>query len=212
MIRTALYAMGIICLAACTSRQAQNTEHLWHDPIDSIPVYHNADTLFLDADRSTILWGASEMRGAIRRKGKIDFKNGFVLVEKNSLVAGAFVVDMHSMQVTDVPIHEVIARRNLVNHLKSDDFFAVDSFPESYFTISAIVSAEDSNYEALGELTIRAIAHPVVVQIQASGTGFTARLDFDRFLWDIAYTGSWAQRTLVDREISLNIDMVIAAD
>ena len=46
-------------------------------------------------------------------------------------------------------------------HVLSDDFFAVDKFPEVKFTSTAVDLREDGTATVEGELTIRDITHPV---------------------------------------------------
>lgn len=36
---------------------------------------------------------------------------------------------------------------------------------------------------------------------------FTTRFTFDRIQWGVAYEGSWANRTLIDKDIELTIDV-----
>ena len=43
----------------------------------------------------------------------------------------------------------------LTNHLKTDDFFDVDNFPEASFESTAITHIEGDSYQVTGEMTLR---------------------------------------------------------
>src|SRR5690606_37730535 len=115
-------------------------------------------TIRIDSIQSSINWIATEMRGTIRRTGLISFKNGYLLLRNDTLVGGYFVVDMTTMDVTDVPLYERIARRNLIDHLKSDDFFYVDRYPESTLEITNVDASAIDSLRLSANLTIRDIS------------------------------------------------------
>ena len=61
------------------------------------------------------------------------------------------------------------------NHLKSDDFFNAEQFPEIKFTSKAVrnVNMKDSTAELVGDLTIRDVTKEVVLKVK--GTGLLAK-------------------------------------
>jgi polyisoprenoid-binding protein YceI len=56
------------------------------------------------------------------------------------------------------------------NHLRSDDFFSAEQFPEITFTSSAIEKMDDSNYKIHGDLTIRGVTKRVTFDATHNGT------------------------------------------
>src|SRR5690606_35882347 len=108
-----------------------------------------------------------------------------------------------TMDVTDVPLYERIARRNLIDHLKSDDFFYVDRYPESTLEITNVDASAIDSLRLSANLTIRDISKSIIFYAHRHDNSFTTRFSFNRLDWNIAYEGSWAARTLVDKEVEL---------
>jgi polyisoprenoid-binding protein YceI len=54
-------------------------------------------------------------------------------------------------------------------HLRSNDFFAMDSYPEIRFISTAVQPVGDSTYRVTGELTIKAVTRPVSIDFEFSG-------------------------------------------
>lgn len=169
----------------------------------------NIDSFFINPAFSTIEWKATEMRGIRLRTGKILFKSGYILKKNDSLAGGRFIVDMESMDVTDVPANEKVARKNLLNHLKADDFFNTALYPTSTFEITNVQQHSGSLYHIQGNLTIREVTRNISFTAIQQGEYYVAAFTFDRFLWKIAYEGSLLNKTLIDKTVSLNIALHI---
>lgn len=175
----------------------------------NIDVETDTDTLRINIAKSQIDWIATEMRGAKRRTGIISFKDGFFLFKESEIVGGNFTVDMESMDVTDVPIYENIARKNLLDHLKSDDFFNVAHYPTSTLKLTNVQKAKNDSLKISGNLTIRKVTKNIEFFAHHKNGVFKANFTFNRLDWNIAYEGSWADKTLVDKDVELTIEIVI---
>src|SRR5688572_27439848 len=55
-------------------------------------------------------------------------------------------------------------------HLRSDDFFAVDTHPTLTFTSSRVVKTGDDSYDVVGVLTIRGVAREITLPVTYLGT------------------------------------------
>jgi polyisoprenoid-binding protein YceI len=161
----------------------------------------------INIELSKIYWKGTKMRGLGKHEGEIKLNEGYFLIEENKIIGGKFTINMNSINVTDIPKHETIPRRNLNNHLKSDDFFAVSKYPFALFEIETINSNEIS-----GVLTIRDVSKKI--QVQSSITQkdnkfkITASFSINRFEWNVGYTGSWIDKTLVDKNIQFTVEIV----
>jgi polyisoprenoid-binding protein YceI len=77
------------------------------------------------------------------------------------------------------------------NHLKSDDFFNAEKFPDMKFKSTKIERTGDKTFNVAGDLTIRDITKPVVLAMKYNGqvtdargntkAGFKATTTIDRF-------------------------------
>lgn len=54
-------------------------------------------------------------------------------------------------------------------HVKSDDFLAVEAYPEITFRSTSVEKAGDDVYRISGDLTIRDITKPITVDFEATG-------------------------------------------
>ena len=56
------------------------------------------------------------------------------------------------------------------SHLKSNDFFDMETYPEITFRSTAVENVDAENYRVTGDLTIKGITKPVTVEFQYTGT------------------------------------------
>lgn len=173
-------------------------------------VFLESDTLNLDLDRSKLYWKGTKMRGSGKHEGEVRISQGFMLSDKAVLVGGKFEIDMTSISITDIPKTDPIPIKNLTNHLKHEDFFDVDNFPKAEFEITRIVKLSPENLEISGYLRICGITKNITFSAIQEGKSIFTRCLIDRFDWNIAYEGSWADRTLVDRDIEFRIQLELA--
>lgn len=87
--------------------------------------------------------------------------------------------------------------------------FFVDNFPTSEFEITEIKTHSIENLEVSGNLTIRGITKNITFPAVQKGDFIVAQFLLDRFEWNIAYEGSWTDRTLVDRDIQFRIELML---
>ncbi len=177
----------------------------------SLPEVLEADTLKLDLNQSNLYWKGTKMRGNGSHEGEVSISHGYLLKDKSGLSGGKFEIDMKSINITDIPETDPNPIKNLTEHLMDLDFFDVDNFPVSAFEITKITNHSPENLEVSGNLTIRGITRNITFKAIQKEKSITARFLIDRFDWNIAYEGSWADRTLVDREIEFKVELVLEA-
>jgi polyisoprenoid-binding protein YceI len=56
------------------------------------------------------------------------------------------------------------------NHLRSDDFFAVDTYPTLTFKSTRVVKTGDDSYDVAGTLTVRGVAREITLPVTYLGT------------------------------------------
>lgn len=172
-----------------------------------VTMKHTGDTLKIDTKKSELHWKGTKMRGAGKHEGDISLQSGYFISENQQLIGGKFIVDMTSIEVTDIPDHEPIPRNNLNNHLKSEDFFHVEKFPTARLLITHIKPLQGDSLLVAGNLTIKDITKNIEFGATYSNASFVTRFTIDRFLWNVAYRGNLADKTLVDKDIELTINL-----
>src|SRR4029078_158194 len=119
----------------------------------------------------------------------------------------------------DTDIGDAPLREMLVHHLKSDDFFDVEKFPESEFRLTKIEplpgdTPGNPNVRVTGKLTLkkvkRELTFPAIVGATSDGTlAADAHFDIDRTLWNVRYgSGKFYEKLgkhLVNDIISLGL-------
>jgi len=152
------------------------------------------------AESSRILWKGFKPLG--EHTGEIKVKYGNFLFLDTVLVGGEIVVDMSSIICTD--IEDEANNAKLVNHLKSEDFFNVDSFSTAKIKIKKMIPygefdtrQEESTgqvYKAIADLTIKDITKEIKFKINlykyTSGSGYVSastRIEIDRSDFDVKY-------------------------
>lgn len=135
--------------------------------------------------------------------------------------AGTFQLDPAAGQAGAANLSIDVASINTDNdrrntHLKSPDFFAADSFPKITFVSTGITKAKGNMYKVAGNLTMRGVTRPVVLDAELAGTrqtpqgwlaavnmtGTVKRKDFG-LVWDRITEGV----AVVSDEITLVIEV-----
>lgn len=101
----------------------------------------------------------------------------------------------------------------LTRHLKSDDFFGVETYPSSKFILTAAeLSGEE--YTLTGDLTLhgvtKSIRFPATISITDAQVSLTAEFSIMRFDFDIVYKGR-ADDLIRDRVV-IRLDVKADAD
>lgn len=55
-------------------------------------------------------------------------------------------------------------------HLKSNDFFDMETHPEITFTFTGVEQVDPENYRVTGDLTVKGVTNPVTIDLEYTGT------------------------------------------
>lgn len=107
-------------------------------------------------------------------------------------------------------------------HLRSDDFFGAEEFPNITFTSTEVTNIEGSNFHLVGDLTIRDVTQSVALESEFLGTskmrdseraGFEARTVINRKDFNLA----WDQLTeaggfIVGHNVEIILELEVIKD
>ena len=156
------------------------------------------------ASESTITWKAYKVTGS--HVGIISLKSGSLEFDGDKLAGGEFVVDMTTINTTDLTGDY---KNKLDGHLNSDDFFAVASNPTSSMVFTKVESTGKNAYKVTGDLTIKGITKPITFDVSVYGSKATATLKVDRTKYDVKYGSGSFFDNLGDKTIYDEFDLVV---
>lgn len=156
----------------------------------------------IDAAGSSLRW---EGKGVGKsHHGTISFSDGSLKIINGMPVSGDFVIDMTTIKDKDIE-SEAMAER-LEGHLKSEDFFGVERFPQAKFVLKSAEKVDGGILHIMGDLTIKGKTNPVMFNTEYSLSGDVARfvgvIEVDRSLYDVRYGSGKFFENLGDRAIN----------
>jgi polyisoprenoid-binding protein YceI len=107
------------------------------------------------------------------------------------------------------------------NHLRSADFFDAEKFPVIDF-VSTRIEADGDGYAIRGDLTIRGVTRPIMLEAEYAGTvpnmkggrsaGFSARTKINRedfgLTWNVALESGGV---MVSKDVKIEIDLEVVS-
>lgn len=166
-----------------------------------------AGTWTLDKSHTSVAFVARHLM-VTKVRGTFDDFDGTVIVGENPEDSKVDVTIGLASVDTGAPDRD--------NHLRSPDFFDVEQFPQMRFVSTSVEPAGDS-WLLTGDLTIRDVTRPVVLEMSYEGTAtdpwgtphaaFAASTEIDREDWGLTWNvaleaGGW----LVSRKVKIEID------
>lgn len=161
-----------------------------------------------DIEKTSLTWLGEKVLG--QHTGTLKLNSGWLHWEENRITGGEFIIDMTSIE-TDEKIEK------LEGHLKSDDFFGVNKFPESVLEIVESTPFENGNGTVKGNLKIKDITHPVefkaALQKEEEGMRFFTNIVVDRSKYNVRFgSGSFfsnlGDKTIYD-EFKLKVNLMV---
>lgn len=103
-------------------------------------------------------------------------------------------------------------------HLRSNDFFDMDTYPEITFASTAIEAVDADHYRVTGDLTIKGVTRPVAIDFEYTGTavdpfgntriGFEGRATVNRKDWGVNWNAALeAGGVLVSENVTLEFEV-----
>ena len=159
----------------------------------------------IETAQSQITWTGREVSTS-SHYGTLDFVSGNFEISNGAIVNGEFIVDMTSINNQDM---EGDSKARLEGHLKSDDFFSVESYPTAAISINSSELISDGKWNVTADLSIKGFTHPVNFEMISSENGWSANLVFDRSKYDVRFRSGSFFENLGDKLIYDDIELSI---
>ncbi|RZJ54770.1 MAG: YceI family protein [Flavobacterium sp.] len=161
--------------------------------------------------QSSVNWIGKKVTGS--HNGTINIEEGNFTFANGDLTGGKVVIDTTSIKILDVT--DQATNDQFAGHLASDDFFSTDKFKTAFLDIKAVAKQATDNYFVEGNLTIKAITHPVGFNLEVKNNNgelkATGKIIIDRTKYDMKFrSGNFFTNlgdTLIYNEFELDVDV-----
>ena len=103
-------------------------------------------------------------------------------------------------------------------HLRSNDFFDMDTYPEISFVSTAVEQTDDDEYQVTGDLTIKGVTNSVTIEFEYTGTavdpygntriGLDGKTTVNRKDWGVNWNAALeAGGVLVSEKVTLEFEV-----
>lgn len=179
--------------------------------IAGLTVAANAETFQIDRSHSNVGFSVSHLTVS-RVKGSFSDFSGTIQYDPADVEKSSVEVEIKAYSITT-------GSEGRDRHLKSPDFFAVDSFPSLSFKSTKVTKKTDKTFEIVGDLTMRGVTKPVTLNAELIGVlddpqmgkrlGFTATTRLNRQDYGVRYSDMLDSGGLVagnDIDITLEVE------
>ncbi|CAI8445118.1 MAG: Protein YceI [Cryomorphaceae bacterium] len=215
MKKLAMMAAVAVLAASCNMEKAEEATTGEAQEVEAVV---EATNVALDSG-SVVAWRGFKSYVASEHVGTIGVQEGTFAVLEGKVVGGSITIDMNAIVNTD--LEDEGKNAYLVGHLKSQDFFFVDSFATSVFEILEVkdAAAEGTNSVVVGNLTLRGVTNsiefPANIAVSEGSVSFDApTFSIDRTKWGVKFHDSEdatiaesLKEDLIDHSIELTISV-----
>ena len=164
----------------------------------------------MDNDNSSIKWTGREL-STKSHYGSLQMKNGSLTVNTDGTVNGMIKIDMTTIDCEDL---QGRSKASLERHLRSDDFFSVESHPIATLTFKSEGGIGAGNKLAFnGDLEIKGISHPISFESEVKSVDpkVNALVDmtFDRSKYNVRFRSGTFFQNLGDKLIYDDIEISV---
>lgn len=201
LLPLALLLVLVAAVAGCANPADGKTEAEVGDAVESgaATAAESAGETYVIGDGSTITWVGSKVTGS--HDGGFNEFDGEIVVVDGDPAKSTVTVNIDATSIW-------ADNDRLTGHLKSDDFFAVETYPTATFQSTSIEKTEDG-YAVTGNLDLHGVVKSVTfpAQITVDGDSVSAQAEFvlKRFDWGIVYPGK--PDDLIRDEVVINLNL-----
>lgn len=190
-----LYSATAIALFATSCQNTPGADKAKTTEAQNVaPVTTSGAEYIVDVQQSSINWVGTKPTGT--HPGVFTLREGSLQVSGNTISAGRFVVDIENLKAYDEDGKD---NSKLTGHLKSNDFFDVNTYKTATFEITNVqegtgantVMMTDATHMVTGNLKIKdinkGITFPARINMGAETVTADAEFNLDRTIWGITY-------------------------
>ena len=148
-------------------------------------------TFVLDKSHTQIGFVARHLMVSKVRGRFTDYEGAIVVADDPAASSVEVTIQATSIHTND---------ENRDNHVRTNDFLAVEEFPTLTFRSTKVEISSGSSWKVTGELTIRGVTRPVVLDVEFEGViqdpwgnqrlGFAASAEIDRNEFGVSFNAA----------------------
>jgi polyisoprenoid-binding protein YceI len=201
-----------------TETQSETASNITGEPSSGESIPSGLYTLV--SSESEVEWIAEKSQiVGYTHYGTFPIQSGTITISPEDTVSGTITLDMTNLTVASLGGGKAGNESTLEKHLKTGDFFEVETYPTALFTITDSTEAEDGNYTVNGDLTIKNQTHPVTVTLTVSpnddGYSLQGETEIDRTRWGITFGSNNFFENLAENAINdivkIKLDLVVTS-
>ena len=199
-------AILILFIVSCEKSSKKKIDTSLQKPTLSL----SSGDYVMDNDNSSIKWTGREL-STKSHYGSLQMKNGSLTVNTDGTVNGIIKIDMTTIDCEDL---QGRSKASLERHLRSDDFFSVESHPIATLTFKSEGGIGAGNKLAFnGDLEIKGISHPISFESELKSVdpkvSALADMTFDRSKYNVRFRSGTFFQNLGDKLIYDDIEISV---
>lgn len=202
--------LAVVVVSGCGKKE----EPVVEEPIAPEQIdLTGAEAYLVQVEDSSLAWEGEMKLVDKKHNGTVAIKSGQLMIRDGQVLVGEAIIDMPTITDEDLTGDD---KTKLEDHLKSEDFFGTEIYPEAKLVITKAELASQDNttdYNITADLTIKdktnSITFPAKIEMVDEVATATAEFTIDRSLWDIRYGSDSFADDLGDKVISNDIKFTI---
>ncbi|MDQ5952827.1 MAG: hypothetical protein QG551_55 [Patescibacteria group bacterium] len=176
------------------------------DALNIEPTPKDLDGTFVfSPEESKVTWvGSKKVIKDYFDTGTIQIKSGMAVVNNGKVESGEITFDMTSISVVSTGKGD--GETMLTKHLKSEDFFHAEMYPEAKYKVTGY-----NNSILEGELTLKGETHPLMIPVQVGMENgnliIAGTATINRSTWNVKYGSEIFFKDLGDKVINDNFNL-----
>jgi polyisoprenoid-binding protein YceI len=152
----------------------------------------------VNTTNSNVTWLGKKIGS--NHEGNIQLMSGYLEIKDDKIIAGDFVIDMTTITNSDIKKED--SNQQLIGHLKSSDFFGVETYPTATFVVTQGSTFRNGKATVSGDITIKNHKEHISFEVVRAGKEFTATVEIDRTKFDVRYNSNSFFDNLGDKAIN----------
>ncbi len=151
----------------------------------------------VNTEKSTVAWTGKKI-GSTHR-GEVKIQSGYFEFRDGDISGGNVIMDMTTISNRDS--EDASPNERLVGHLKSGDFFEVETYPTATFEVTGATGFNNDRASVTGKMTIKGNSETISFDVVKKGEAYIAQVVVDRSKFDVRYGSDSFFDNLGDRAI-----------